>query len=95
LDNSGVLTAYDAKTGERAYRARVGTGGAFTASPVAADGRLFIANEDGEVFVVRAGRTFQELAKNEMKEVILSTPAISDGLIVIRTLQNVYAIGEK
>jgi outer membrane protein assembly factor BamB len=95
LDNSGVLTAYDAKTGERVYRSRVGTGGAFTASPVAADGRLFIANEDGDVFVVRAGRTFQELAKNEMKEVILSTPAISDGLIVIRTLQNVYAIGEK
>ncbi len=95
LDNSGVLTAYDAKTGERAYRARVGTGGAFTASPVAADGRLFIANEDGDVFVVRAGRTFQELAKNEMKEVILSTPAISDGLIVIRTLDHVYAIGEK
>jgi hypothetical protein len=95
LDNSGILTTYDAKSGERIYRSRVGGGGAFTASPVAADGRLFIANEDGDVFVVRAGRTYEQLAKNEMKEVILSTPAISDGLIIVRTLGHVYAFGEK
>lgn len=93
--NNGILTAYAAKTGERLYRARVGGGGAFSASPVAADGRLYFANEDGDVFVVRAGRTYEELAKNEMKEVVMSTPAISDGVIVIRTLGHVYAIGEK
>ena len=93
LGNNGILTAYDGKTGERVYRSRVGGGGSYAASPVAADGRLFLANEDGEVFVIRAGRVYQELAKNEMKEVIMATPAISDGLIVIRTLQHVYAIG--
>jgi len=94
-NNSGILTAYDAKTGERIYRARVGGGGAFSASPIAADGRLYLSSEDGDVFVVRAGRTFQELAKNQMKEVIMGTPAISDGLIVIRTLGHVYGVGGK
>jgi outer membrane protein assembly factor BamB/antitoxin (DNA-binding transcriptional repressor) of toxin-antitoxin stability system len=92
--NQGVLSAYDGKTGERIYRARIGNGGSFAASPIAADGRLYLANEDGEVYVVRAGRTYEELAKNEMKEVIMSTPAISDGLIVIRTLGHVYGVGQ-
>jgi outer membrane protein assembly factor BamB len=92
--NNGILIAYDGKTGDRLYRARIGGGGSFAASPIAADGRLYLANEDGEVYVVKAGRTYEELAKNEMKEVIMSTPAISDGVIVIRTLGRVYAIGQ-
>jgi outer membrane protein assembly factor BamB len=93
--NNGVVTAYDGTTGERLYRARVGGGGSFSASPVAADGRLYFANEDGDVFVARAGRTYQEVAKNEMKEIIMSTPAISDGVIIVRTLGHVYGIGQK
>ena len=44
---------------------------------------------------MKAGRTFQELTKNEMKEVIMSTPAISDGVIIVRTLGHVYGLGEK
>jgi outer membrane protein assembly factor BamB len=95
LGNNGVLTAFDGKTGERLYRSRVGGGGAYAASPVAADGRLFVASEDGDIFVVRAGRTYQEIAKNQMKEVIMSTPAISDGMMFIRTLGHVYAVGGK
>jgi len=91
--NEGILTAYDAKTGERLYRARVGGGGSFAASPIAADGRLYFANEDGDVIVARTGRTYQELARNEMQEVIMSTPAISDGLVIVRTLGHVYGIG--
>jgi outer membrane protein assembly factor BamB len=67
----------------------------YAASPVAADGRLFVASEDGDIFVVRAGRTYQEIAKNQMKEVIMSTPAISDGMMFIRTLGHVYAVGGK
>jgi outer membrane protein assembly factor BamB len=91
--NNGIVTAYEAKTGKRLYRARIGGGGSYAASPVAADGRLYFANEDGEVYVVRAGDKYEELAKNEMKEVIMSTPAISDGVIIVRTLNHVYAIG--
>ena len=92
-NNNGIVTAYDAATGERIYRARVGGGGAFSASPVAADGRLYFASEDGDVFVVRAGPTYEELAKIPMNETIIATPAISDGLIVIRTAGHVYGIG--
>jgi outer membrane protein assembly factor BamB len=94
LNNNGILTAYSATSGERLYRARVGGGGAFSASPVAADGRLYIASEDGDVFVVRAGREYAEMRKNAMDEVIMATPAISDGVMVIRTLRHLWGIGE-
>ena len=95
LNINGIVTAYDAQSGERAYRARVGTGGAFSASPVAADGRLYFASEDGEVFVAKAGREYVQLAKHDMQEVIMATPAISNGLIIIRTMKHVYGIGPK
>ena len=62
----------------RVYQRRLspGTGG-FSASPVAAGGRLYLASEDGQVFVVRAGRTFELLAINDMNEVCIATPALS------------------
>src|SRR4029453_12933697 len=94
FNNNGVLTAYDGKTGERLYRSRVGGGGSFSASPIAADGRLYIASEDGDIFVIRAGKTYEELSRNPMKEIIMSTPAISDGVMIVRTLGHVYGVGE-
>jgi hypothetical protein len=93
LNNNGILTAYDANTGARLYRSRVGGGGAFSASPVATDGKLYLASEDGDVFVVQAGREYGELGKHPMHEVIMASPAISDGLLIIRTLGHVWAIG--
>jgi outer membrane protein assembly factor BamB len=93
LNNNGILTAYDANTGERIYRARVGGGGAFSASPVAADGKLFLASEDGEVFIVQAGRQYVELGKRPMNEVTMASPAISNGLLIVRTLNHVWGIG--
>jgi outer membrane protein assembly factor BamB len=94
LQVNGVLTAYDPQTGKRAFRGRVGTGGAFSASPVGADGRLYIASEDGEVHVISATPDMTPIAKNDMKEVIMATPAISDGLIVIRTMGHLYGVGQ-
>jgi outer membrane protein assembly factor BamB len=93
-NNNGVVTVYDARSGQRVGRGRVGAGGAFSASPVAADGRLYFANEDGEVHVLSADAQLQPIARNDMKEVIMATPAISGGLIVVRTLGHVYGIGE-
>jgi outer membrane protein assembly factor BamB len=95
LNSNGILTAYNATTGERLYRARVGGGGAFAASPVAADGRLYVASEDGDVFVLKAGPEYVELGRHAMNEVIMATPAISDGTILIRTLGHLYAIGDR
>ena len=93
LNINGVLSAYDPQTGQRAFRGRVGTGGSFAASPIGADGHLYIASEDGEVYVLKATPELTQVAKNEMKEVVMATPAISDGLVVIRTLGHVYGIG--
>jgi outer membrane protein assembly factor BamB len=94
LNINGVIGAYNAQTGERAFRGRAGSGGSFAASPIGADGHLYIASEDGEVYVLNASSGLTQIAKNDMKEVIMATPAISDGLIVIRTMGNVYGIGQ-
>ena len=92
-ENNGLLVCYDAATGEIVYRARIGgTGGAYAASPIAADGRLYFTTEEGETFVVEAGPEYRLLAKNRVEGVVLSTPAASDGLLVIRTLERVYGI---
>jgi outer membrane protein assembly factor BamB len=94
LNINGVVSAYDPATGQRAFRGRAGMGGSFSASPVGADGRLYIASEDGEVYVIAAAAGLAQVAKNDMNEVIMASPAISDGLIVIRTLGHVYGIGQ-
>ena len=94
MGNNGIVNAYNAQTGERAFRGRIGTGGAFSASPIAADGRLYAASEDGEIYVVTAGPGLTQIARNDMNEVIMATPAISDGMIVVRTLGHVYGIGQ-
>jgi outer membrane protein assembly factor BamB len=92
--NNGVLAAYNLTTGERIYQERLGgTGGAFSASPIAADGKLYLSSEDGDVFVVKAGPKYELLAKNSIGEVIMATPAVSEGLLIVRGLKNVYAIG--
>ncbi|HEX5709027.1 MAG TPA: PQQ-binding-like beta-propeller repeat protein, partial [Pyrinomonadaceae bacterium] len=93
--NNGVLTAYNAKTGEQVYRERLaGKGGAFTASPVAADGKLYFASEDGEVFVVKAGPKYEFVGTNPVGEVMMATPAISDGLLLVRGVNHLFAFGE-
>jgi len=93
--NQGVLTAYNADTGERLYQERVGGGTtAFTASPVAADGKIYITSEEGDVFVVKAGRTFQLLATNPLGEIGMASPAISEGVIYFRTGKSIMAIGQ-
>jgi len=92
--NQGVLTAYNAKTGERVYQERLGgKGGAFTASPVASDGKIYLSSEDGDVFVVKAGPKYELLATNPVGEVLMATPAISDGLLIVRSTKHVYAFG--
>ena len=93
VNNNGVITVFDAQSGERVYRARLGVGGSFAASPVAADGRLYFASEDGEIFVVKAGRQFVQLAQMNMQEVVMAI-AISDGLVIVRTMRHVYGIGD-
>jgi outer membrane protein assembly factor BamB len=93
--NQGVMTAYNAKTGERVYQQRLADrGGAFTASMVASDGKLYLSSEDGEVFVVKAGPKHELLSVNPMGEVIMATPAISDGVLFVRGVKHLFAVAE-
>jgi len=92
LQNNGVFASYKVATGEQVYQKRLGTGGSFSASPVAADGKIYCSSEDGDVYVIKAGPEYEELAKNSIGEVLMATPAISDGLIIFRGLKHVYAI---
>jgi outer membrane protein assembly factor BamB len=95
VDN-GVLSAYDARTGQRHYQQRLATdAGAFSASPVAAGGRLYLPSEDGVMFVVRAGRRFELLARNDMKEMLLATPAVVGDTLFVRTRTHLVAVGAK
>jgi len=91
--DNGVLSVYDAKTGERHYQQRLGEGSGFTASPVAAGGKVYFTSEDGDVFVVRAGTSFELLSRNAMGEVCMATPAISEGVIIYRTRSHLIALG--
>ena len=92
--NNGVLACHHARTGERSYRERLGAGGAFSASPVAAGGKLYFFGEDGNVFVVRAGPEFEHLATNSMEEVLMATPALSDGQMFIRTQHHLISVAD-
>lgn len=92
--DNGVLATFDATSGENGFRARLGQGTSFSASPVAADGRIYFASEDGDVYVVRAGGEFELLARNPVGEVIIATPALSDRSIFIRGLNHLFAFRE-
>jgi outer membrane protein assembly factor BamB len=93
---NGVLNVFDAKTGDKKYEARLaGATSAFTSSPVANDGKVYISSEDGQVFVIAAGSKYEVIAMNEMSTPILATPAISEGRLFLRTGDQVMAIGKK
>jgi outer membrane protein assembly factor BamB len=92
--NAGVLKCYDAQSGARHYQQRLtADSAAFSASPVAGDGKVYCTGEEGDVVVVRAGPTFEVLARNRMGESCMATPAISRGTLIFRTRSHLVAIG--
>jgi outer membrane protein assembly factor BamB len=96
LANNGTLDAYNLKTGDEVYRQRLPlVGSGFSASPVASDGKLYLSNEDGEILVVSAGQKFSHIATNSMGELIMATPALSEGVMYVRSSASLFAIGKK
>ncbi|MGE0130847.1 MAG: PQQ-binding-like beta-propeller repeat protein [Blastocatellales bacterium] len=96
LANNGLLDAYDLKTGEEIYRQRLPlVGSGFSASPVAADGKLYLSNEDGEMLVIAAGRKYTHITTNSMGELLMATPALSEGVMYVRSAQSLFAVGRK
>jgi outer membrane protein assembly factor BamB len=95
VNDRGIMWCLDAKTGAIVYQRQRLQPGTYTGSPVLADGKIYVTNEDGLTSVVQAGPTFTVLAENDLGEYTLSSPAISDGQIFIRTDQALYAIGQR
>ena len=96
LGNNGLLDAYNLRTGEELYRQRLPVvGSGFSASPVASDGKLYLSNEDGEMLVIAAGQKFTHVATNSMGELLMATPALSDGVMYVRSSASLFAIGQK
>jgi outer membrane protein assembly factor BamB len=96
LANNGILDAYKLRTGEEVYRQRLPLiGSGFSASPVAADGKIYLSNEDGDMLVVAAGPTFTHLGTNPIGELLMATPALADGVMYVRSSASLFAIGRK
>jgi len=96
INDSGVLTTLDAKTGEVFKQARLrNVSDKYYASPVASDGKIYFASQSGVVAVLKAGGDQEMLAANKIDEDIYATPAIADGRIYVRTVSYLYCFGEK
>jgi outer membrane protein assembly factor BamB len=96
LSEKGILTRFDARTGQLTYKERLDReAGAFTSSPWAYNGRIFCLSEEGQTFVVAAGETYKLLHVNSLDEITLSTPAIVNERLLIRTQSRLYSIKSK
>jgi len=95
VTDNGVVYALDAKTGSPVWGPTRLKSGTYSASPVLADGRVYTTNEDGMTSVFRAGPAFELLAENPLNDYTLSSPAVSQGQIFIRTAKHLFAIGTR
>jgi outer membrane protein assembly factor BamB len=93
VNDNGILTVFDAATGKQIYQARAGgPGNTFSASPWAADGRVFLLSEEGDTFVIEAGDTYREIAKNSLGELAFATPALTPDSLFVRTATKLYRL---
>ena len=92
---NGTIQCYNAFTGNEIFRAKLGTNKSFIASPVAADGRIYIVDEEGTVYVISDGDSFKLLSEIPLGEICLTAPSITDGIIFFRTQKSLIAFGKK
>jgi outer membrane protein assembly factor BamB len=95
VNDKGIVWCLDAKTGAPRYGPQRLKPGTYSASPVLANGRLYATSEDGLTSVFKAGPAFELLAENALDDYTLSSPAVSDGQIFIRTAERLYCIGKR
>ncbi len=93
--DNGVATAFDASTGERRFRARLGAGGTHFASPTGINGHVLFISQDGEAYVIKAGPKFELVWEGKMGEGVMSTPAVAAGTLFIRGYKHLFAIAAK
>ena len=95
LTDSGVLTNFEATTGDVHYRQRLPGPANFKASPVGVNGKLYLSSEEGQVFVVKMGPEFELLATNVLEDAIfVATPAVAGGEIFLRSENSLYRISD-
>jgi outer membrane protein assembly factor BamB len=93
LLDRGFFESYDALTGEPIYdRVRVTVGASFTSSPWAYNGKIFALSEQGDTYVIEAGREFNVVGVNSLGEMAMASPAIVGDRLLIRTRSKVYSI---
>ena len=95
VNDRGIMFCLDAKTGKEIYGRQRLRPATYSASPVLADGRIYITNEDGLTSVIKAGPVFEVLAQNDFDDYTLSSPAVSEGQIFFRTAKFLYCIGKR
>ena len=95
IQDGGILATIDPATGDIAKRARLkSAAGQYYASPVAADGKVFLTNTKGDITVLRAGSEWEVLATNRLDAACVATPAIGNGRLFIRTKKTIFCIGK-
>ncbi len=95
INDRGIVYCLDQKTGKEIYGGERIKPAVYSSSPVLADGKIYISNEEGLTTVLKAGPKFEVLAENPLEDYILSSVAISDGQIFIRTKGHLYCIGQR
>ncbi len=95
INDKGIVWCFDALTGKEVYSGQRIKPAIYSSSPVLANGRIYITNEEGLTTVIKTGATFEVLAENPLEDYTLSSPAISGGQIYIRTKGWLFCIGKK
>jgi outer membrane protein assembly factor BamB len=95
IQDGGMMSCFNAKTGEGVFQQeRIGAGGSYYTSPVAANGRIYVASVNGIMSVVKAGDKPDVIGRAEFKERLVTTPALVDNKIYIRTADHLWAFGK-
>jgi outer membrane protein assembly factor BamB len=92
---NGSVSCYDKKTGEEIWKNKAGSGNSYISSPVASDGKIYIVDDRGMVYILKAGPAYELLTRHDLKEITMATPAITDGIIIFRTINHLIAVSKK
>jgi outer membrane protein assembly factor BamB len=90
VSNDGVVSCLESETDKEVWRERIG--GSFSSSPIYANGRIYFSNQNGKTTVIKAGRTFEVLAVNQLDDGFMASPAIVGNSLIMRTKTHLYRI---
>jgi outer membrane protein assembly factor BamB len=92
---NGSITCLDTDSGKEIFSAKIGKSKSFVAAPVASDGKLYIVDELGTVYIIQDGDVFKQIAEIPLNDICLTAPSITDGMIFFRTQKYLFAVGKK